>query len=189
MLKSDIRALFKEKRKGLSFLEINHRSKQITDLILELFKFKDKQVSIFLPIEKQKEFNSYPLLEELIIQGANPIVSKSNFEDYSLTLYRYENISQIEINTFGIPEPKYGEIISESLLNVVFVPLLAADQKGNRVGYGKGFYDKLLAKCSSECLFIGISLFDEFVEIDDLNPFDIPLHCCFTPEHYYEFRQ
>jgi 5-formyltetrahydrofolate cyclo-ligase len=187
MLKSEIRALFKEKRKGLSLLELNSKSHQITNLIRNQFDFKNKVVSIFLPIEKQKEFDSYPLLEELIDQGAKPIVSKSSFEDYSLTLYRYENVSQLEINPFGIPEPKYGEIIPESLLNIVFVPLLAIDIKGNRVGYGKGFYDKLLAKCSTECLFIGISLFDEFVEIDDINPFDIPLHCCFTPELYHEF--
>ncbi len=189
MLKSEIRALFKEKRKGLSYLELNRKSQQITNLILNQFDLKNKEVSIFLPIEKQKEFDSYPLLEELIIQGAKPVISKSNFEDCSLTLYRYENVSQLEVNAFGIPEPKYGEIVSESLLNLVFVPLLALDKKGNRVGYGKGFYDKLLAKCSPECLFIGISLFDEFVEIDDLNPFDIPLHCCFTPVLYYEFRQ
>jgi len=187
MLKSEIRALFKEKRKGLSLLELNSKSQQITNLIRNQIDFKNKEVSIFLPIEKQKEFDSYPLLEELIDQGAKPIVSKSSFEDYSLTLYRYENVSQLEINPFGIPEPKYGEIIPESLLNIVFVPLLAIDIKGNRVGYGKGFYDKLLAKCSTECLFIGISLFDEFVEIDDINPFDIPLHCCFTPELYHEF--
>jgi 5-formyltetrahydrofolate cyclo-ligase len=188
MLKSEIRALFKEKRKGLSFLEINRISKQITDLIFEQFDFKNKQVSIFLPIEKHKEYDSYPLLEELIIQGAIPIISKSNFEDCSLLLFRYENVSQLEVNSFGIPEPKYGTIVPEIFLNIVFVPLLAVDKMGNRVGYGKGFYDKLLAKCSPECLFIGISLFDEFVEINDLNSFDIPLHCCFTPNCYYEFR-
>jgi 5-formyltetrahydrofolate cyclo-ligase len=188
MLKSEIRALFKEKRKGLSFLETNRSSKQITDLILEQFDFKNKHVSIFLPIEKHKEFDSYPLLEELIIQGAITIISKSNFEDCSLSLFKYENVSQLEVNAFGIPEPKYGENVSELLLNIVFVPLLALDKMGNRVGYGQGFYDKLLAKCSPECFFIGISLFDEFVEINDLNPFDVPLHCCFTPNRYYEFR-
>ena len=188
MLKSEIRALFKEKRKGLSYLELNSFSTQITNFILEKIDFNNKQISIFLPIEKQKEFDSYPLLEGLIIQGATPIISKSNFEDCSLTLYKYENSSQLEINPFGIPEPKYGEIVSESLLNVVFVPLLALDKNGNRVGYGKGFYDKLLLKCNPECLFIGINLFDEFVEIDDLNPFDIQLHCCFTPQRYYEFK-
>lgn len=189
MLKSEIRALFKEKRKGLSYLELNRKSQLITNLILNQFDFKNKEVSIFLPIAKQKEFDSFPLLKELIIKGANPVISKSNFEDCSLTLYRYENILQLEVNAFGIPEPKYGEIIQESLLNIVFVPLLALDKKGNRVGYGKGFYDKLLAKCSLKCLFIGISLFDEFVEIDDLNSLDIPLHGCFTPNRYYEFRQ
>lgn len=189
MLKSEIRALFKEKRKGLSFLELKRKSQQITNSILNQFDFKNKEVSIFLPIEKQKEFDSYSLLEKLTLQGGKAIISKSNFEDCSLILYRYENVSQLEVNAFGIPEPKYGEIVSDAILNIVFVPLLAVDKKGNRVGYGKGFYDKLLAKCSPKCLFIGISLFDEFVEIDDLNQFDIPLHYCFTPNLFYEFRQ
>lgn len=189
MLKSEIRALFKQKRKGLSFLELNSSSKQIIHLILEQFDFKNKNVSIFLPIEKHKEFNSYPLLDSLLIKGATPIISKSNFEDCSLTLYKYENASQLEINPFGIPEPKYGEIVSETLLNIVFVPLLAIDKNGNRVGYGKGFYDKLLAKCNPECFTIGISLFDEFIEIDDLNPYDFPLNYCVTPNFIYEFKR
>lgn len=188
MLKSEIRALFKEKREGLSFLELNRKSQQITDLILKKIEFKNKQISIFLPIEKQKEFNSFPLLEQLIIKGAIPIISKSNFQDCSLTLYKYESASQLNVNSYGIPEPKHGEVISDSQLNVVFVPLLAIDKMGNRIGYGKGFYDRLLAKCSPECLFIGINLFDEFIEIDDLNPYDIQLHSCFTPQNYYEFR-
>jgi len=189
MLKSEIRALFKEKRKGLSFFEINRISKNVSTLILEKFDFRSKNVCIFLPIEKQKEFDSYPLIDELIIQGSFPIVSKSNFEDSTLTLFRFEGSEQIEINAFGIPEPTIGISVSETDLDVVFVPFLAIDKEGNRVGYGKGFYDKLLAKCRVDCVFIGISLFDEFVEITDINSFDVPLHCCFTPERYYEFRQ
>jgi 5-formyltetrahydrofolate cyclo-ligase len=189
MLKSEIRALFKEKRKGLSFLEINRISKEITKLLLDRFDFKNKLVSIFLPIEKHKEFDSYPLLSELEKCGAKPIVSKSNFENGSMTLYKYENADQLEINSFGIPEPKHGVTVSESILDFVLVPLLAIDKQGNRVGYGKGFYDKLLAKCNPECLFIGIILFNEFIEIDDLNTFDIPLHYCVTPNSTYDFKR
>lgn len=189
MLKSEIRALFKEKRKGLSFLELKRISKEITEFLVDRFDFKNKNVSIFLPIEKHKEFDAYLLLSELEKCGAKPIVSKTNFEDVSMTLYRYENAIQLELNSFGIPEPKSGETVSESILDIVFVPLLAVDKQGNRVGYGKGFYDKLLANCNIECLFIGISLFDEFVEINDLNPFDIPLHYCVTPKSIYEFKR
>ena len=89
MLKTEIRALFKQKRKGLSFLELNRSSKQITHLILEQFDFKNKYVSIFLPIEKHKEFDSYPLLESLLIKGAKPVIAKSNFEYCILRLYHY----------------------------------------------------------------------------------------------------
>ncbi|NBX79732.1 MAG: 5-formyltetrahydrofolate cyclo-ligase [Flavobacteriales bacterium] len=189
MLKSEIRALFKQKRKGLSFLELNRNSKQITRLILEQFDFKNRNVSIFLPIEKHKEFDSYSLLETLIKQSATPIVSKSNFEDGSMTLFKYENADQLEINSFGIPEPKFGETVSESLLEFVLVPLLAIDKHGNRVGYGKGFYDKLLAKCNPECITIGINLFNELIEIDDLNPYDVRLNYCVTPNFIYDFKR
>jgi len=188
MFKSDIRALFKEKRKGLSFFEVNRRSTLITDSILDKFHFAEKYVSIFLPIEKNKEFNSYPLLEELQIRNAIPVVSRSNFENATLQLFQFDNSSQLKVNTFGIPEPIDGVEVTEADLDIVFVPLLAFDVKGNRVGYGKGFYDKLLSKCKKNCVFVGISLFDEFLEIEDLHENDIRLHFCFTPTTIYEFR-
>jgi 5-formyltetrahydrofolate cyclo-ligase len=51
---------------------------------------------------------------------------------------------------------------------VVFVPLLAFDKKGNRVGYGKGFYDAFLSKCKPETIKIGLSFFEAEETIDDV---------------------
>jgi 5-formyltetrahydrofolate cyclo-ligase len=95
----------------------------------------------------------------------------------------------LEVSSFGIPEPKYGRTILASKLDYVIVPLLAVSSEGQRVGYGKGFYDRLLKQCKPDCIFIGIHLFDEFVEITDLNKDDIPLHLCFTPGGMYDFRK
>ena len=64
---------------------------------------------------------------------------------------------------------------------MVFVPLLAFDIKGNRVGYGKGFYDNFLAKCKPETLKIGLSFFEPENEIREILPKDIRLNCCVTP--------
>jgi 5-formyltetrahydrofolate cyclo-ligase len=94
----------------------------------------------------------------------------------------------LEVNSFGIPEPKFGEEIPEVKLDFVFVPLLAINNRGHRVGYGKGFYDKLLAKCKPTCVFIGLNIFDEFVVIDDINSLDIAIHYCITPGGFYDFR-
>lgn len=188
MLKAEIRTKFKERRKLVAPSELNRISELCTKISLERFDFQRKTVSIFLPIEKQKEINTYVLLEEIMAREGTIALSKTNFDDHTLTHFKYEKPSQLEVNDFGIPEPKFGEIIQEVMLDFVFVPLLAIDNNGHRVGYGKGFYDKLLSKCKPNCVFIGLSLFDDFVVIDDINMHDIPLHYCITPSGFYDFR-
>jgi 5-formyltetrahydrofolate cyclo-ligase len=188
MLKSEIRSLIKEKRKGLSPFEISRISSQVQALVMDSFSFKGKYISLFLPIEKQHELNTYGLLEDILLKGGFPVLSKSNFSDHTLSLFLYEGTSQLVLSPFGIPEPKSGRLISEEKLDVVFVPLLAINHQGHRVGYGKGFYDRLLARCKPNCLFIGLNLFDEFMEISDIHKEDIPLHICFTPTGKYDFR-
>lgn len=188
MLKSEIRQTFKERRKYVAPFELNRISDLCTKTVLEKFQFNNKIASIFLPIEKQKEINTYELLEDIINLGGTVALSKSDFSNNTLVHYKYEKTSQLEVNSFGIPEPKYGEIIPEVLLDYVFVPLLAINNEGHRVGYGKGFYDKLLAKCKPSCIFIGLNIFDEFVHIDDLNDKDVALHYCVTPNGFYDFR-
>ncbi len=188
MLKSEIRKTIKDRKKFIVPSELNRISKACTKIVLERFDFNGKIVSIFLPIEKQKEMNTYELLEEIMFRGGIIALSKSNFNDHSLTHYKYEKTSQLEVNSYGIPEPKFGEEIPEVMLDYVFVPLLAINNEGHRVGYGKGFYDRFLSKCKPNCVFIGLNMFDEFVFIDDLNPMDMKLHYCITPNGFYDFR-
>ncbi len=188
MFKSEIRSLYKEKRSGLSPNDIKRISDQVQALVRDSFSFKDKYVSIFLPIERQNELQTYGILQDIIQQGGLLVVAKSNFSDLSMDLFLYESQSQLKLNNFGIPEPINGIEILETQLDFVFVPLLAIDDKGYRVGYGKGFYDRLLACCKPECRFIGLHLFDEFIAIEDLHPNDIALHMCITSKAKYDFR-
>ena len=90
-------------------------------------------------------------------------------------------------NEFNIPEPVDGLEVPVFKIEVVFVPLLAFDEIGNRVGYGKGFYDKFLAECNSETVKIGLSFFEAEFEITDVNANDIRLNYCVTPNKVYEF--
>ena len=70
---------------------------------------------------------------------------------------------------------------------MVFVPLLAFDEKGNRVGYGKGFYDQFLSKCQPETIKIGLSFFESETLISDTLSTDIQLDYCVTPTKVYNF--
>jgi 5-formyltetrahydrofolate cyclo-ligase len=86
-------------------------------------------------------------------------------------------------SSFGIKEPVGAKEISASELDLVLVPLLAADIAGNRVGYGKGFYDRFLSDLSPQAKSIGLSLFDlESDLISDIHPNDIHLNLFINPE-------
>ena len=90
-------------------------------------------------------------------------------------------------NAYNIPEPVDGIEVPVSKIEVVFVPLLAFDSKGNRVGYGKGFYDTFLSECQPGTIKIGLSLFDAEPIIEDTSDIDVSLDYCVTPGRIYEF--
>ncbi|GAL62151.1 5-formyltetrahydrofolate cyclo-ligase [Algibacter lectus] len=93
----------------------------------------------------------------------------------------------IKKNNYNIPEPIDGIEILDDKVEVVFIPLLAFDTLGNRVGYGKGFYDRFLVKCKPETIKIGLSFFEASAEITDVFESDVRLDYCVTPERVYEF--
>ena len=72
-------------------------------------------------------------------------------------------------------------------IEVVFVPVLALDKRGHRVGYGKGFYDRFLAQCSAQVIKVGLSFFEPISEIKDTDKFDIPLDYAVTPSTVFKF--
>ncbi len=90
-------------------------------------------------------------------------------------------------NEFGIEEPVTGDLVPAEKIEMVFVPLLAFDEQGNRVGYGKGYYDRFLSQTNTSTIKIGFSFFTASPEIIETDEWDIPLDICITPLHNYIF--
>ena len=63
-------------------------------------------------------------------------------------------------NKYGIPEPVGGTEMMPAEIELIIVPLLVFDINGNRVGYGKGYYDRFLKSCSENALKVGVSFFE-----------------------------
>lgn len=189
MKKQEIRSLYLDKRRALSPKALEDISEAICHNIFSNYQLENKKISLFLPIEGKKEINTYRIWEKAMSFGAQVAVPKTNMKTLDLKQVLFESEDQLEVVQFGIPEPKKGRVIAAEHFDYVFVPLLAIDKKGNRVGYGKGIYDRFLSKCSPRCKFIGLSHFDDLLDSVEGTHFqDIKLHACVTPNHLYRFE-
>jgi len=181
MDKKALRKKYKAKRAQLSEEQLEEMSLAIANTILPLPIWDKTYYHIFLPIANYKEVNTEFILHILQGKDKTVLVPKTDFETLTMQHILLQENTSIKISAYGIPEPVDGIAVPAPQIQVVFVPLLAYDKKGNRVGYGKGFYDRFLAQCPEDVITVGLSFFEPEEEIAVL-PTDVPLDYVVTPE-------
>lgn len=190
MTKQELRQLYRLERQQLSGNELRAFNHRLLGLLKKMDWSKCQYCHVYLPISRNQEPDT--LLFISWIQDTLPsvrlVVSQSHAEDHSMSHYLLDNTTTYVENKWGIPEPVSGTPVDEKLLDMVLVPLLICDQTGNRVGYGKGFYDRFLKKCRPDVQKIGLSFFEPVEKITDVDPYDIALDCCITPQHIIYFE-
>lgn len=187
MTKAELRKKYKDLRSQLSSNNVEQMSLEIANQLLQLPIWKHSFYHLFLSIQEQKEVNTEYILHILSGKDKNVVVSKSNFSDLSMQHFLLTDATVIKKNRWNIPEPEGGIQIAEHQIEVVFVPLLAFDKTGNRVGYGKGFYDRFLESCSPDVIKIGLSFFEAEPELIPVDKSDVRLDFCVTPQQVYSF--
>lgn len=187
MTKKEIRKKYKALRAALSTDEIETMSLAIANQSLSVDIWANQSFHLFLPIAEQKEVNTEYLLQILFGKDKNVVISRTDFDSLSMHHVLLTDSTTIKKNKYNIPEPVDGFPVDDQQIDVVFIPLLACDKQGNRVGYGKGFYDSFLEKCKADVVKIGLSLFQPEDEITDIWPGDIPLDILITPEEIFHF--
>ena len=189
MLKSNARKLYKEKRMTLSETE---RIKLDDLLLIQLQTIQLPFITFLLsywPIEQNHEPNTHLFTDYLEFQNPELIICypKTNFQDQSIQSVQTDDDTRFRKNEYNLYEPDDGVVVNAGGIDMIFVPLLSFDKNGCRVGYGKGFYDRYLMQCRSDCLKVGFSYFEPLDSIDDSNEFDVPLNLCVTPTTVYVF--
>jgi len=187
MNKKDLRQQYKAKRQELSEADIEEKSLAIANNLLSLPVWGQTYFHVFLAIEEQKEINTEFILHLLSGKDKEIVIARSDFDTRQMTHFLLTENTKITKNQYNIPEPVNGLEVPVKTIDVVFVPLLAFDVLGNRVGYGKGFYDKFLAECRPETVKIGLSFFAPVDAVHDVFESDIKLDYCVTPDEIYTF--
>ncbi|MDC0586817.1 5-formyltetrahydrofolate cyclo-ligase [Gammaproteobacteria bacterium] len=185
----EIRNIIKEKRSQLSEKELHLTSKAITERIRS-FKFPKELTKIGIYYAVNNEVDVHPLCKILWQESKRvylPIVEKKK-----LLFGEYRDTSNLKNNRFKIPEPIVGieSQISAFELDLIFMPLVAFDPMGNRIGMGGGFYDRTLDNKQldndlKKPILVGVAY--EFQKQNKIQPnsWDIPLDMIFTESKIY----
>jgi len=141
------------------------------DKILNLLKKEN--------VTKKNIGGYYPTNFEVDILDILKKLDKKNFnislpvikKNYDMNFYKWSFNEPLKINKYGIPEPDSSILIYP---DVLLVPLVAFDRKLNRLGYGGGFYDRLIKKLSKKkkILKIGLALSTQEINKVPINKYD-----------------
>jgi 5-formyltetrahydrofolate cyclo-ligase len=137
------------------------------------------------------EVDTWPLVRELIAKGTASASSRKRLiipwcDGDHLSLFRLTDESKLETGSFGIrepaavwrSEPHHRPEISS--IDLVIVPGLAFDAAGQRLGQGKGYYDRLLAQLPSDTIKIGLAFEAQIIPQVPTEPHDQPLDLILT---------
>ncbi len=188
MTKSELRKAYMVKRRSLTPDELAVGSEQIA---LNFFNNTDLRdvglLHCFIQIDRFNEIDTTVILERLWRDFPNvktlaPRLGKAPSEIESVI---FQSFTELVPNDWGIREPTRAEHVPAGKIDMVLVPLACFDTRGHRVGYGKGFYDRFLSKCRSDCARIGLSYFPPVTAIDDVGPHDAALELVVTPTELF----
>ncbi len=185
--KTFLRSHYKKKRFSLTKQEVDDLSQRVCKQLDKLNIWKLKHYHIFISISKYNELDTSPIINKLHSEQKIIIVPKiSNNELAHVTI---DNETEFSLNEYGIKEPNDGNHFIIENLDIIFIPLLAFDIEGHRVGYGKGYYDRFLKLTNNSTLKIGLSFFDPINKIQDIDDNDVKLDYCVTPKQVHKFNK
>ena len=143
MLKSELRKKILKVRKKFNTKNIQINFNQIIK-ILKKEKITNKIIGGYYPVNF--EIDDLTLLRKFKKNKFNislPIIKKN----FQMNFYSWSFSEPLKINRYGIPEPERKNIVYP---DVLLIPLLAFDKNLNRLGYGGGYYDRLIERLSKK---------------------------------------
>lgn len=190
MTKKELRNVYLEKRISLTSDKYADLNRLISENFFSSIALANvKTLHTFLCIEKNNEPDTWPIIGGIRSQypQIRICIPRVNETTEILENILFESREQLSKNKWGIPQPHSGSPVPVKEIDLVLIPMIIFDKHGQRVGYGKGYYDKFLSSCRADCQRVGISLFEPVERIDDVDQFDIRMDYCLTPSNLYRF--
>ncbi len=143
-----MREINKEKRRKLLKEEINEKSLKASKIFLDSDIYKNaKTIMLYYPLGN--EMDTSHIFNCALADGKKVAFPVTDVETNELTAIVVDSNTHFSKGGYKVFEPNSKNIIDKSLINVVIVPGIAFDKKGNRIGFGKGCYDRFLKEINA----------------------------------------
>lgn len=139
MNKQILRSKYKELRKNITNKE--EQNDIIFNKVINLEEYKQSEL-VLTYVTLKDEVDTIKLIEYSLKNGKKVAVPKCEGND--IVFYYISSLEDLENGKFGILEPKTNKAVKNLNNSICIIPGLAFDKQNNRIGYGRGFYDRFL---------------------------------------------
>jgi len=178
VLKSKLRKKILKVREKINKKNIQINFNQIIE-ILKIEKINKKVIGGYYPVNF--EIDDLLILKKFEKKKFNislPVIKKN----FKMDFYKWSFFDPLKVNKYGIPEPEKKYMVYPDIL---LIPLLAFDKNLNRLGYGGGYYDRLIKRLSKKkkILKIGLALSIQKIDKVPINSYDQKLDYVVTNKY------
>ena len=173
MEKKELRKWIRDQKRAMTPEQIKNASRILAEKFFATSYYRDA-VTIYGYLPYNQEVRTVPILRKALLDGKKVAVPKV-YGDTMRFIY-LEDLDAVAPSEMGIPEPVADAPIACDEKALVLMPGLAFDPKGNRMGYGGGFYDKFLAQ-EPEHPTVALCYSFQMVDSIPTDDYDIPVDC------------
>lgn len=182
-MKSELRKEILTVRDSLSTEEIIDKSLKIKNRLINTSMYTEAN-HIFTFLSFNKEVMTKPIIDDCMQKNKQVYIPLCNTQIKEIVLCKFEGWDKLKPSKFGILEPmrEHVRIVNRSILDMVIVPGAVFDRKGNRIGYGAGYYDRFFHTLKKDIVKIGICY--AFQIVDEIIPseYDVPMDYIITED-------
>ena len=182
MNKAELRDMMKAERRSLSPDFIKSASEQIKNTLMCLDCIKNAQL-MMVYLSAFREPDTFALISELLNSGKEICVPVSNVDTFTITPSRIISLDELIKGAYGIYEPKEIISVPTHRIDVALIPGIAFSPTGDRLGFGKGYYDRFLEEFNG--IKIGVGYDFQITDNIPTDKHDIRMDMIITEKRIY----
>ncbi len=163
------------------------KDREIMERLISYPPFAEAK-TVLLFASFRSEINTFPLMEHILKEGKGLLLPRVNNETKSLELYLINSLDELIKGYMGImePDPEMARRADTEDIDLVVLPGAAFDERGGRIGYGGGYYDRLIASLQCSPHLIAIAYEEQIVEHVPLEEHDQRVRAIITDRRVIE---